>query len=87
MLAEQKKALDEITALRSIIPICSIFSKVKDDEGFWETASTSMHKRTDIEFSLSICPDCGERLYGGVWNEAVSDDARHHHLDHHDQET
>jgi hypothetical protein len=34
MLAEQKKALDEITALRSIIPICSIFRKVKDDEVF-----------------------------------------------------
>ena len=87
MLAEQKKALDEITALRSIIPICSSCRKVRDDDGFWETVDTYMHKRTDIQFSHSICPDCGERLYGGVWNEAGSDDARHHHHDHHDQET
>lgn len=83
LLAEQKKALDEIIALRSIIPICSSCRKVRDDDGFWETVDTYMHKRTDIQFSHSICPDCGERLYGGVWNEAMGDEKLHAHTHAH----
>jgi hypothetical protein len=44
---------------------------VRDDEGFWEEVEAYLHKRADIHFSHGMCPDCGQKLYGGVWNEVV----------------
>jgi hypothetical protein len=73
LLAKQQLALDEIKALQSIIPICSNCRKVRDDEGFWENVEAYMHRRADIHFSHGLCPDCGQMLYGGVWNEAAED--------------
>ena len=71
LLKKQQQALDEIKALQSIIPICSNCRKVRDDEGFWENVEAYMHRRADIHFSHGLCPDCGQMLYGGVWNEAM----------------
>lgn len=75
LLEKQQQALDEIKALQSIIPICSNCRKVRDDEGFWENVEAYMHRRADIHFSHGMCPDCGQMLYGGVWNEAMGTDA------------
>ena len=71
LLDKQQLQLDEIRALQSIIPICSNCRKVRDDDGFWENVEAYMHKRVDIHFSHGMCPDCGERLYGGVWNDVA----------------
>lgn len=74
LLEKQQQQLDEIKALRSIIPICASCKKVRDDQGYWENVEAYMRKRADIQFTHGLCPDCGERLYGGIWNEARDDD-------------
>lgn len=81
LLEKQQQALDEIKALQSIIPICSNCRKVRDDDGFWENVEAYMHRRADIRFSHGMCPDCGQRLYGGVWNEVRDADSKPHSHD------
>lgn len=55
--------IDEITALRGIIPICMHCKNVRDDEGFWQAVETYVSDHTDAEFSHAICPKCAQELY------------------------
>ena len=60
---ELEAALEEIKVLEGYIPICSGCKKIRDDEGFWQEVTTYISKRTDTQFSHSLCPQCIETLY------------------------
>lgn len=64
-----KKAMEEIRALRGIIPICAKCKKIRDDHGFWEQVEEYVAKRSGAIFSHSVCPECARELYGDILDE------------------
>ena len=56
-------ALDNIKALRGLLPICSHCKKIRDDQGQWHTVETYVKDRADVDFSHGICPDCLNKHY------------------------
>ncbi len=53
-----QKALEEITTLRGIIPICSYCKKIRDDQGAWEIIESYISNHSEARFSHGICPEC-----------------------------
>ena len=62
-VAQLEKALVEVKTLRGILPICSFCKKIRDDDGYWNQVEVYVKKRSDADFSHSICPDCMEEHY------------------------
>lgn len=63
LISELRNALASVNTLSGLLPICSSCKKIRDDVGRWEKLEEYMGKRSNAEFSHSICPDCAARLY------------------------
>jgi two-component system, sensor histidine kinase and response regulator len=61
-----QQQLDEIKALRLLLPICCYCKSVRDDEGYWSTIEHYFHQNTRIDFSHGMCPVCLEEHYPEV---------------------
>ncbi len=59
--ADLQRAMDEIKTLQGIIPICASCKKIRDDNGAWSQIESYIRKRTDVEFSHGMCPECAEK--------------------------
>ena len=60
---ELQLALDNVKALKGLLPICASCKKIRDDKGYWEGVETYIKKHADVEFSHGLCPGCITRLY------------------------
>lgn len=49
-----------ISALESIIPICSYCKRVREDSDYWKQVESYVTDMTGARFSHSICPKCYE---------------------------
>ena len=58
-----KNALDEIKALRRLMPICAGCKKIRDDKGYWHAVEVYFHEHAHTDFTHSMCPDCIKKLY------------------------
>jgi DNA-binding NtrC family response regulator len=58
-----RDALDQIKALRGLLPICASCKDIRDDRGYWHQIEDYVRKHSDAEFSHGICPECAEKLY------------------------
>ena len=63
LIEKLNRALDEIGALRGIIPICASCKKVRKDDGYWMQVETYIAQHSSAEFSHGLCPDCLAELY------------------------
>lgn len=63
LIRKLRKALDEITSLRGILPLCSFCKRVRDDKGYWEQVDIYIAKHSPAEISHSICPECLKKHY------------------------
>ena len=60
----QKRALEqEIRSLQGILPICSFCKRIRNLEGDWESLEGYITKRSEAEFSHSVCPQCAKEHY------------------------
>jgi PAS domain S-box-containing protein len=84
LIEKLNRALDEIGALRGIIPICASCKKVRKDDGYWTQVETYVAQHSSAEFSHGLCPDCLAELYpdasanasvNGGGNDSTSSDA------------
>jgi len=71
---EQKiiqKRLDEALTrvLSGFIPICANCKRIRDEKGEWHQPEAYIHERTEAQFSHGICPECGKKLYGDLYQE------------------
>lgn len=66
LIGRLEKAATEIRTLRGILPICSHCKCVRNDEGYYERIEAYLQKRSGVDFSHTICPDCYERHYSEV---------------------
>lgn len=51
----------EISALSSMLPICSYCKKVRDDNNYWQQVETYVAAHLGTSFSHSVCPSCYEK--------------------------
>lgn len=63
LIADLRRALEEIKTLRGIIPICASCKKIRDDKGFWNQIESYIRDHSEAEFSHGICPECAKKLY------------------------
>lgn len=63
MITELQKALDEVSTLQGIIPICASCKNIRDDEGFWHQVEAYVSSHSNALFSHGICPKCTKKLY------------------------
>ncbi len=62
-IAGLKEALDKISTLRGLLPICAACKKIRDDKGYWQQIEVYISEHTEADFSHGICPDCAKKLY------------------------
>jgi two-component system, OmpR family, response regulator VanR len=61
-----QQSLLEIKTLSGLLPICANCKKIRDDRGYWSQIEAYMAKRTGVEFTHGICPDCAKKYFPGV---------------------
>ncbi len=69
LVADLKKALDEVKQLTGLIPICCACKKIRDDTGYWNQLEAYISMHTDADFTHSICPDCKTKLYPELFGD------------------
>ncbi len=74
-ISERKKSEEEIRMLRGILPLCSFCKKIRDDKGYWEQVDIYIGKRSDVEISHSVCPDCMKEHYPEAYESMREDDS------------
>jgi GAF domain-containing protein len=52
------KALETVTTLRSLIPICAWCKSVRNDAGFWTKVEEYIGQETGSKVTHGICPNC-----------------------------
>lgn len=65
LIAEKRNvenALQEVSTLQSLLPICGSCKKVRDDTGYWHQVETYMRDHAGMEFSHGICPNCRQKM-------------------------
>ena len=58
-----REALENVSTLRGMVPICSLCKNVRNDRGFWEGIEDYVSRYSLAEFSHGICDSCLERRY------------------------
>jgi PAS domain S-box-containing protein len=66
LIQHLQDALNEIKALRGILPICSFCKRVRDDQGYWERVDIYLQKHSLADISHGICPECTKKHYPEV---------------------
>lgn len=62
LIKELENKLGEVKNLRTILPICSICKKIRNDQGYWEKVEKYFHQHSGTVFSTSLCPECETKL-------------------------
>ena len=75
LIGELRKALDEITSLRGILPLCSFCKRVRNDKGYWEQVDIYIAKHSPAEISHSICPECIAKHYPSLGQKSKKSDS------------
>ena len=56
------RAIDEISILRGILPICAWCKKIRNDSGYWEQIEKYIGDHSGVKFSHGMCPQCSEKV-------------------------
>ncbi len=66
---ELETALEKVQVLSGLLPICCSCKKIRNDQGYWQQVEQFVAMHTGARFSHGLCPDCGLKLYGKVFDE------------------
>lgn len=69
LIAELKRALDEIRTLKGIIPICSFCKGMRDDQGYWKQLEEYISSHSEAKLSHGICPACAKKHYPDIFGD------------------
>ncbi len=59
---ELEGALQQVTRLQSLLPICSYCKRIRDDKNYWASVEEYISEHTGARFSHSICPECQRKV-------------------------
>jgi hypothetical protein len=54
-------ALDNVKALRGMLPICASCKNIRNDDGYWSQIEVYVRDHSEDEFSHGLCPDCATK--------------------------
>lgn len=63
LIAELQGALERVTALSGLLPVCVVCKKVRDDQGYWQQLDAYLEEHSGAEIQHSICAECSEKRY------------------------
>jgi hypothetical protein len=66
-----QQTVNELRALRSVVPICPQCHKVCDARHAWQKLEAYVAARGDVEFSPILCPTCLVGRFGAVLEDKV----------------
>jgi PAS domain S-box-containing protein len=69
LIAELQEALGRVKTLSGLLPICASCKKIRDDHGYWHQVEVYVGDHSNAEFTHGLCPDCGSKLYPGLWED------------------
>ncbi|MBW8887312.1 MAG: hypothetical protein JF616_06070 [Fibrobacteres bacterium] len=67
----QMKILHKIRLLEGMMSVCASCKKIRDGENHWSPIEEYIQKRSHADFTHTICPDCGVKLYGDLYVQSV----------------
>lgn len=53
-----KAQAKQIRALQSLLPLCMLCKKTKNDQGYWENLDQYIREHSNTDFSHGLCPEC-----------------------------
>lgn len=62
----QLEDIDELMALKGLLPICAWCKKVRDDDQYWKSVEVYLKSHTAIDVSHGICDECLEKQLRGL---------------------
>lgn len=62
LAGQLKSALAKIRTLDSLLPICAVCKKIRDEKGEWHYMEAYISSRTDTAFTHGFCPECAEKM-------------------------
>lgn len=68
---ELEAAIEEISQLQGILPMCAYCHKVRDDSNYWQRVDEYINTRTPAQISHGVCPECYEKLLQPILDEAA----------------
>jgi len=71
--ARLQGALDNIKTLEGLLPICANCKNIRDDDGYWHQVEVYVRQHSNAKFSHSICPECADQLYPGLYDEVKTE--------------
>lgn len=63
LIDDLQQAVEEITTLQGMLPICSYCKNIRDDQGYWNSIESYFSKHSELIFSHGLCPDCAQKHY------------------------
>lgn len=63
LIAELENALAKVKLLSGLLPTCASCKKIRDEDGQWQPMEAYIRHHSEVQFTHTLCPDCGERLY------------------------
>ena len=67
--AELALAMEELKAVRALLPICSHCKSVKNDDGYWQQVEEYISSHTAADMSHGICPGCMKKHHPGLYKK------------------
>ncbi len=61
LVDQLRSAVARVRTLNSLLPVCAVCKKIRDDHGRWHFMETYISSRTDMQFSHGYCPECLEK--------------------------
>ena len=68
-MQQLSEALNEVKALRGLLPICSGCKKIRDDHGDWNQIEAYIQERSEAQFTHGMCPDCAKDYFPEFFNK------------------
>ena len=74
------EALERVTTLKGLLPICAWCKRIRDDQGYWDQVEHYMHRETGVDFTHGICPECLRREAFGKKRSLVQKEHAPHRI-------
>ena len=72
LINELQNTVEQVNILSGMLPICASCKNIRDDKGYWNKIESYIRNHSKVEFSHGICPDCAQKLYPDLYNEAIN---------------
>ena len=63
-LAERDAALEKVSVLTGLLPVCAACKSIRDQNGRWRRMEEYLSEHSEAKFTHGMCPACMQEWYG-----------------------